>query len=128
MAKRTPRKEQTKVDLTIPIDVLSIVTDGCFGVAYDASNRFCQLCSDNLLCSIKVGSKVTHTHTDEPDLDKSLLNYIKSGITTTKQLVTKIQQLYGISDKKEATSKAIKWIKGNSAVYTKDKKVWLREK
>jgi len=51
--KRKPKEEETKMDLTRPINNLEIKDDDCFGQMWNPKDKNCALCSDLEICGIK---------------------------------------------------------------------------
>lgn len=145
MITRTAHKEKKyNFDLTIPIDlsVMELRDDDCFGKAWDASNNDCARCADREVCAIlykalvdkrakdvekKIGSKFL----DEADFDnlttKKLLSFIKSGETTSKDLLEEGMRLANCDDVMAVKEHIKAWVKENDFVSIKGGIVWLKE-
>lgn len=142
MADRKPRSEKTyELDLTKPIDKTQLVMVDCFGKHWDMGSRECPQCADKDVCCIlykdyidtkakELAEKMGSNYLDEVDFDAvetaETLQWIKSGETTTKELLDYIGEISKCSDRKSVIEWTKNWIKRTSEIYTKDGLVWRR--
>ena len=141
---RERKTDRTKVDLTKPVEITGMSDDNCFGKEWDMGTNDCSVCADNILCGIifsetalknkaakmqeKYGVFLDQSDWDKVDDERDIIQWVKSGKTTTKELIAHIGKIANINveDTETIVSYLTRFIKSDDRIYTKGGVVWLR--
>lgn len=144
--ERITRNESTvEVDLTVPVNIEKAMAgqeESCFGRMYDMRMFECAKCADRDVCSIVFADKVVKPKTaaiqeeqgaiflDLTDFknvtDEVVFAFIKSGETTTGELLAHVMAKALTSDEIAGIEFLKRFITSHDNVYTKGGLVWLR--
>lgn len=142
---RKPRKTATfVVDLRKPIsdEIMSSTKEGdCFGKQWDVVSSACAECGDKDVCGIvyrqkvdakakKVEKKTGSKFLDRTDFEnikkESLIAWLKSGETTSKELIAEVSKLAECDDRVAVIEWIKRFIKGDNSLSIKGGIVYVK--
>lgn len=142
--RKSSKKALGDIDFLTPLNkekYREMADVDCFGKMYDITTKECNRCTLRDVCCVifqdavdlkgkeiekKTGSKFLNTSNMEALTDKALFKFIKSGETTTKDLIEFCKETANTDDKVAVVNFLKRWIKDTPNVYTKDGLVWIK--
>lgn len=140
---RNPRINKTyRLDLTKPINTDDMATGeyDCFGKEWDMSSKECPLCADRDICGILFKDKVDKKTKDierkgkakfldnadfDSLTDKSITDFIDSGVTTSKELIEFGIRKTNCDDVVAVKNKVKEFVKKSNKISIKKGTVWM---